>query len=344
MLSFAKDIGININTHGAENWPLPKAEYTFKYGQYKPSKTKGEFFANLRQDAGLKQKDLCEGICNPQVLGRLERDESECSVYYQEAIMQRLGRDSSRYFATFLDMEIFRGKQLRDKVRALFTKVSKAEGEMYLQELKAHKDFKSGINLQFIKMEEAMVHLDRNGFDQAHINMLEEAWKITKHTIDIFDSHRIAKTPLTEYELMLVYKLAQHLYCTGDYRGGLRLLEGIMTSMASFYVDETAIAHLQVAVLDEYARQLDSMGRWDDACKYAMEGLGIAFKYNNLSPLPGLLSTLGCAYFSKGEMAQSQSYLVASYHIAGMLEQTNMQQRIGEYIHKNFRKTLSHIF
>ena len=59
----------------------------------------GEFIKNRRMELGLTQEQLCEGICEPITISRLENGKQTPSRNRINALLQRLGLPGDRYYA-----------------------------------------------------------------------------------------------------------------------------------------------------------------------------------------------------------------------------------------------------
>lgn len=64
----------------------------------------GEYVKQRRLDLGLTQEQLCDGICEPMTLSRLENGKQTPSRNRINALLQRLGLPDDRYFALLSKM------------------------------------------------------------------------------------------------------------------------------------------------------------------------------------------------------------------------------------------------
>lgn len=61
----------------------------------------GEIIKQRRIEQGLTQEELCEGICDPVTISRIENVKQPPSRSTADALLQRLGISDSRYYFTF---------------------------------------------------------------------------------------------------------------------------------------------------------------------------------------------------------------------------------------------------
>ena len=66
----------------------------------------GEYIKSQRLELGLTQEQLCEGICEPITLSRLENGKQTPSRNRINALLQRLGLPDDRYFALLSQNEM----------------------------------------------------------------------------------------------------------------------------------------------------------------------------------------------------------------------------------------------
>jgi len=336
VLKLAEKLGIKLETYGVENLPADIPEAVFEYGKPIPGKSIGDLIYGLRTDANMKQGELCKGVCSVSVLSRIERDAIQGKVYYLEAFMQRLGRDIDKYFDTFLGRDEFAGKQLRDKVRTLTVNHRYEEAKHHLKELKKHKDYQKGVNLQFIAMEEADIHAGLIGYDEAHMSLLKKAWAITKDDLDTFDEYDIAKTRLTNYEIVILNQKANNMCENEQGSKGIRIYESLLENMEQYYVDESERIRMYMTVLYNYSNELESLGRYAETLESAIKGEGLCIKHFNLRQMPGFMADRACALYEMGEKEKSLPYLVVAYYVSALLNRVGNQRAIHNYIKERF--------
>ena len=337
VLELAEKLSIKLETHGVENLPLDMPEVKFDHGKPIPAKSIGDLIYGLRNDAELKQKELCMGVCTHSTLGRIETGEIiQGNVYHLEVFMQRLGRDINKYFTTFLDRDEHEGKQLRDEVRSLTVNRRYEEAKVQLEKLKKHKHYKKGVNLQFIALQEATIHIGLVGYDTAHLEMLKEVWAMTKNDFETYDAHDIAKTRLSNYEIVILNQIAGNISTNGKGDEAVRIFESLVTNMEKFYVDESERIRLYMTVLYNYCNKLEMLGRHEETYDIAVKGEGLCLKHRQLKLMPGFYDNKACALDAFGEKEKSISYFVAACYVDSLLGYTAGEEAIKKHIKKRF--------
>ena len=117
----------------------------------------GEYVKQRRLDLGLTQEQLCDGICEPMTLSRLENGKQTPSRNRINALLQRLGLPDDRYFALLskneLEMEALQKEivacNVTEKVPEGFEKLAQFSirlGLLTLMLAKIKKQLKSTIS------------------------------------------------------------------------------------------------------------------------------------------------------------------------------------------------------
>jgi len=337
VLNFAKKLGVKLETYGVENLPYNMPDVKFDHGKPIPAKSVGDLIYGLRDDAKLKQTELCKGVCSQSTLGRIETDDIiQGNVYHLEVFMQRLGRDINKYFTTFLDRDEYEGKQLRDEVRALTVSMRYKEAKVQLEKLKNHKHYQQGVNRQFIAIEEATIHIGLVGYDANHLNMLKEAWAMTKNDFETYDAHDIAKTRFSNYEIVILNQIAGNMSANGKGSEAVRIYESLVTNLEKFYVDESERIRMYMTVLCGYCNELELLGRHRETYDIAVNGEELCLKHRGIKLMPGFLSEKACALDAFGEKEKSISYFVAACYVDSLMGYTAGEEAIKKYIKKCF--------
>ena len=332
VIAFAKNIGIEFETYGAEHLPTQQPEPVYERGATVTGNSIGNLIFKLRTAAGISQGELCKGICSVTTLSRIENDViQQGSVYHLEAFMQRLGRHIDYYFNTFLSYSDFMDKQMRDEVRTLRVNKRYREAEALLEKLEKKRSYKKGINLQFIKLSKADIYCDGHGYNATHLEMLMEAWRITQKGRDV---HDIEMARLTNYEIILLINIAINWCENREYEKGLQLFEKLRNNITNFYVDGAEKMRTYLLVLYNYSKYLGDIGQSNIniILDIAEEGINLCIQYGNLRQLVGLVVNKAWALHEHGNKEKSVPYFAMAYYVSGLFGRTDNQKRTSEYV------------
>ena len=317
---YAQSLRLTIETYGVEHLPAAMPDLTFDYGSKVRAKTMGGLIRTLRMEVGLSQTAICKGICDRSVLCRIERSEIKNSLYYVEAMFQRLGRDMDKYFDTFLSKSEFDGKQMRDKVRMLKVNRRYDEAKKLLEELKQWEDYDKNINLQFIRYNEAELYAKTEGRNATHFQMLKDALSITREDLLELRGDIIEDFRLTNYEIIILNQIGNYLCENGEYTHGLDIFDSLIKSVRENYLDESERIKTLLLLLYNYSNYLGHNKQYNEAEKYANEGEDLCVKHCHCIRMPGFLANKADALIEKGMNEKGIPYLALSYYGYAMLE------------------------
>jgi len=333
LLQYAKEHKIAINTHGMETVRPAMPEPVFAYGKTIPCDSIGGFIAGLRYDADLKLKDLCEGLCVESTLNKIERAHMPLDkVYLLEALMQRLGRHIDHYFDTFISMEDFENKQLRDEINSLLVSRDYKEAEELLAKLAKKKSFQSGINLQFVELAKASIYNGYNKYDAKHLAMLHKVLGITRKEFDI---GLVNRTRLTYYDITAINQMANNLCSTGSMREGLRLFEDLIESMDRYYVDEHEKIRTYTTVRNNYATFMWRADRFKESLDVAITVGEMDVKHGRLRTLPGSTINRACSMHSMGDKENCLPYFALGYYGSRIVGRQVNARTVKNYVKKH---------
>ena len=325
--------GISIETYGAEKLSLNlDISYSkFERGEIIKCSNLGQLIGILRTKAGLSQKELCQGVCNISTMSKIESGQTNTNVYNLEVFMQRLGRDIHTYINTFLSKKEFELKQIRDDIIALLPERRWQEAEILLEQLKNEKEYKKGVNIQFIKMVEASVFLykEEEKYTESYLDMLYDALKIT---IPKFHESMIEHYHLSLYEIILINKVALYFCGTGQRFKGIKFFERLKESMDRTYVDELEKMNMYGTILYNYSKSLGLEGRYKEALEIIAIGEKLCVKHGRLTLLPSYAVNKACDLLELGKKEESLPYFAMSYYGCGSVRRIEDRKITKDYV------------
>ncbi len=129
--------------------------------------------------AGVKQNELCKGICNKGNYSKIEKEKVDTNFFSLEVFIQRLGRNIDQYIDTFLSADEFKIKQLKREINALLALRKSDEAESLLNQIKDEKIMQISANTQFLKSSYASVMYNKEGYTEQYLQLVIEALKVT---------------------------------------------------------------------------------------------------------------------------------------------------------------------
>ena len=329
-----QQFGIQFKTYGTENLTNIDFNPVFARGEPISCDKIGDLIEILRKKANMTQAELSEGICRRDKLARMESGELEINTYNAESFMQRLGRDVNQYFHTFLTVDEFNNKQMRDEINSRLVNLDYNEAEELLQTLKTKKSYQKGANLQFVMLSEASIFKNKNGSaNSEYFDRLVNAIKITKPK---FDEKKVASYRLTYYEILLINGMAIH-YCTsGKLSYGISLFERLRDSINESYVDEIEKIRTYPLVLYNMSKYLSAANRYEEALELVDEGELLGVKHGRLNLLHNFAANRCYCLRELDKIEESVPYLALAYYGSIIMGESNNQLKTAQYAKERF--------
>ena len=293
----------------------------------------GEVIKHRRLELGLTQEQLCEGICEPITISRLENGKQTPSRNRVNALLERLDMPADRYFAllTKHELEI---ESMHKQITSLNVKFSQSrkedKKEVREKALKLHNDLENladkddMISRQLILRSRIILGKDDGpyNYDEQRVILLEAI----RLTCPSFDLDEISSGLYTTDEIKIINQLAlTHVYA-GEHMEAIGIYNQLYKYIRKhFHNIPPTRAHLCMVAFN-YARELGVVGQYQKAIEIAEEGKRTCLDYGHYLSLPGLLSVLAESYHFLGDHAKSKDYYYQTYYLGKVVgDEHNLQ-------------------
>ena len=293
----------------------------------------GEVIKHRRLELGLTQEQLCEGICEPITISRLENGKQTPSRNRVNALLERLDMPADRYFAllTKHELEI---ESMHKQITSLNVKFSQSrkedKKEVREKALKLHNDLENladkddMISRQLILRSRIILGKDDGpyNYDEQRVILLEAI----RLTCPSFDLDEISSGLYTTDEIKIINQLAlTHVYA-GEHMEAIGIYNQLYKYIRKhFHNIPPTRAHLCMVAFN-YARELGVVGQYQKAIEIAEEGKRTCLDYGHYLSLPGLLSVLAESYHFLGDQAKSKDYYYQTYYLGKVVgDEHNLQ-------------------
>lgn len=282
----------------------------------------GEAIKRRRLELRLTQEQLCEGICDPATLCRLENSRQTPSHNRIKALLQRLNMPDDRYYALLSPHEL-ELRNMRKELAACHSRFARAETgqkrQMWelameqLHRLEGLAEEDDAITRQFILSHKVML----GGPDGPY--SFEERWvmllEALRFTVPKFDLEKIGGRRYSVDETRLISQIALAYSNEGEHTKALELYgqlfdyvwkhDDLLSNFASHF---TLIAH-------NYALELARCARYQSAIEIAEQGRRASVDYGYYQFLPGFLAIMGECYYWLGEEGKSKKLCIQAHYI-----------------------------
>ena len=281
----------------------------------------GEYIKQERIKQGITQEQLCEGICDPITISRMENGKQMPSYNRIRAFLQRLGLPDERYFALLSKNEL-KIKALQDEIRADSIRFYRAAPEnragiqeaglQKLEELEKLAEPDDRIIRQYI-ISERVTFGKRDGpyTSEERLELLLDALRMTIPNLDLeeinLNLYSMEETTLLNHIAVTYAQMGQPKKAIDIYRKLLKYVQKHYREGMSRYAGKFAL------VACNYTNALFKLGRYNDALEVAELGRKICVEYAHYQFLPAILDLMGGCYFYQGNLDKCREYYQNAY-------------------------------
>lgn len=287
----------------------------------------GEVVRKRRLELGLTQEKLCQGICEPITISRLEKGNQTPSRNRINSILERLDLPRDRYFALLNTDEI----EIEDLYRRIvvcnvrFEQAKQENRKAIRQEgLNLHRELEGiiknddALSRQVLLRSKVILGKEDGPYsNQEEIRILMEAIHLTSPG---FELEHIGDGLYTVEEIKIINNLGNVYSRSGESIQAISVFRQLYQYMKEHLKNATpARTHIAMVAFN-YARELSVIGRYEEAVQVALEGKKYCLAYGSIRSLAGILSVLAESCHFLGEDEKSKDYYFQTYYLAKSME------------------------
>ncbi len=277
----------------------------------------GDYIKQKRLDLGLTQEQLCDGICEPMTLSRLENGKQTPSRNRINALLQRMGLPDDRYFALLSKNEL-EMEALQKEIVACNVTEQVAEGFEKLAQFEALAAPDDQIAQQFILSSKVLLgRLDGRYMPREQIGMLMQAIRLT---VPRFDLENIESFLYTKDEITIINQIGLAYSDDGQNKKAAEIYYQLLRYVRKHFKETITLIGALPLVLYNYARVLDLCGRYEEGAELAQECRKACIQYGHYQELPRCLEIEAeCRHFMGDEEISKELYY-QSYYLCKVVE------------------------
>lgn len=277
----------------------------------------GDYIKQKRLDLGLTQEQLCDGICEPMTLSRLENGKQTPGRNRINALLQRMGLPDDRYFALLSKNEL-EMEALQKEIVACNVTERVAEGFEKLAQFEALATPDDQIAQQFILSSKVLLgRLDGRYMPREQIDMLMQAIRLT---VPRFDLENIESFLYTKDEITIINQIGLAYSDDGQNKKAAEIYYQLLQYVRKHFKETITLIGALPLVLYNYARVLDLCGRYEEGAELAQECRKACIQYGHYQELPRCLEIEAeCRHFMGDEEISKELYY-QSYYLCKVVE------------------------
>ena len=271
----------------------------------------GEYIKQRRLDLGLTQEQLCEGICEPMTLSRLENGRQTPGRNRINAILQRLGLPDDRYFALLSKHEL-EMEALRKEIVACNVTQRVEEGFQKIAQFEEIANPGDMIAKQFVLRSRVLLgRLDQRYTPQEQIDLLMQAIRMT---VPRFTLDKIESFLYSVEEIKIISNIGISYSDNGQNEKAADIYDQLLRYVQTHFQETITSLGCLPLILFNYARVLDLCARYAEGARRAKEGREVCIKYGHYQFLPNCLAIEAeCQYFMGNHENSAELYHQAYY-------------------------------
>lgn len=277
----------------------------------------GDYIKQKRLDLGLTQEQLCDGICEPMTLSRLENGKQTPGRNRINALLQRMGLPDDRYFALLSKNEL-EMEALQKEIVACNVTERVAEGFEKLAQFEALAAPDDQIAQQFALRSRVLLgRLDGRYTPMEQISLLMQAIRLT---VPRFDLENIESFLYTKDEITIINQIGLAYSDDGQNKKAAEIYYQLLRYVRKHFKETITLIGALPLVLYNYARVLDLCGRYEEGAELAQECRKACIQYGHYQELPRCLEIEAeCRHFMGDEEISKELYY-QSYYLCKVVE------------------------
>ena len=271
----------------------------------------GDYIKQKRLDLGLTQEQLCDGICEPMTLSRLENGKQTPSRNRINALLQRLSLPDDRYFALLSKNEL-EMEALQKEIVACNVTEQVAEGFEKLAQFEALAAPDDQIAQQFALRSRVLLgRLEGRYTPMEQITLLMQAIRLT---VPRFDLENIESFLYTKDEITIINQIGLAYSDDGQNKKAAEIYYQLLRYVRKHFKETIISIGMLPLVLYNYARVLDLCGRYEDGADIAQQCRKACIQYGHYQELPRCLEIEAeCRHFMGDEETSKELYCQSYY-------------------------------
>lgn len=308
----------------------------------------GEIMKERRLELGLTQEELCEGICEPITVSRLENGRQTPSRNRVNALLERLDLPTDRYYALLskneLEIEALQKEMASCNVR-FFQRTGEEKKLIRQMALETHRkleaiiDKDDRISRQLILNSQVLLGKEDGPYSPEEKKaMLLEAIRLTAPS---FDPEEIGRGLYTTDEMRVINQLAGAHSEAGEHMEAISIWNQLYKYIRKHFSGTMLSCRIYPTIVFNLANELDIVGQYKKAVEIAEVGKKACLDCGYYLSLPGLLSVMAESWHFLGEDERSRELYCQAYYTAEAIGDRRRMKYIrydaGNYLGMEFK-------
>lgn len=301
----------------------------------------GELIKKRRLELKLTQEQLCEGICEPITISRLENGKQTPSMNKLRVLLQRLDLPEDKYYALLSKNEM-QISDLQTEIVSCNVFKDPERGLPKIAELEELADPDDTLIRQFILRSKVLLGKRENEqiipyTYEEKLDMLFEAIRLTAPNFDI---DAIYEGLYSIDEVKVINQIALVYSDLKQHKKAIDIYYQLLKYIKKHFQNILQSGGLLPLVAFNYARELDLVGRYAEAVEIAEIGWQACVQYGQYYYLPSTIALIAECYHFLNEDEKSKKYYKQAFYLFEAINNKRgaeiIKSEIEEYFGNNF--------
>ena len=293
----------------------------------------GQMIRELRRRKGMSQEQLCEGLCEPPTMSKIEKGRQYPNKKLLDALLVRLQQNAELQVP--VSAADFERAQLE---REIVSRIANKEYDLLelAEQYKECSQAMSNHEMQFYLFTQAihLIGINRNWEDS--LEKLEAAIQMTmpKYTA----GEKIISNILTSIEFSILNNIAICLWFLHQQENAVLLMEQLYNILNSYDMDREEYAKRLPMTAFNLSTWLGILKQYPNALRIAEEGIRCCIKYGKYESFGDLLYNKGFTLLCLGQKVDGEKSLRKAFMLMYACENSKSYEVFRDDITKNFGK------
>ena len=298
----------------------------------------GPILKARREELGLSQEDLADGICSVPTLSRIENGERMPTKNHFEMLMQRLGY-SAVSLDFFTDKQDFLVHELKFKIRQAYVDKNYSLTQILMDNLEE-------ILCEPTKIDQQFIILHKTFLNQNNLSNLEKLQQY-EHAIRLTCPKYIEKhipRVLSYDEIILLNNIAICYAVEGFNERAISILTTVKDYYDHHVISKEEALRTQPMILYNLSKYQGLSGQFDECIETCDVAIRMARTTGRCLLLSKTLYNKGWALLRRnqsGDKEAAENALKHAYFVSVTMEQNSDRERIKKLFEETFKKPLS---
>lgn len=300
----------------------------------------GELIKKRRLELKLTQEQLCEGICEPITISRLENGRQTPSMNKLRVLLQRLDLPEDKYYA-LLNKNEMQVSDLQTEIVSCNVLKDSERGLPKIDELEEIADPDDPLIRQFILRSKVLLGKRENEqiipyTYEEKLDMLFEAIRLTAPNFDI---DAIYEGLYSIDEVKVINQIATVYSDLKQHKKAIDIYYQLLKYIKKHFQNILQSGGLLSLVAFNYARKLDLVGRYAEAVEIAEIGWQACVQYGQYYYLPSTIALIAECYHFLNEDEKSKKYYKQAFYLFEAINNKRGAEIIKSEIQEYFGNT-----